>query len=110
MYFLHILNNIGPNPIHNITRPLLNAWILPKFSVPNTKKRKLSGEEDRQTPTKNEIVFLQGNNDNNDNENGESRSPVPTQQQQLQNKNHRNSPQATTTLFNVQHSPPIATH
>ena len=81
-----------------------------KFSVPNTKKRKLSGEEDRQTPTKNEIVFLQGNNDNNDNENGESRSPVPTQQQQLQNKNHRNSPQATTTLFNVQHSPPIATH
>ena len=35
-----------------------------KFSVPNTKKRKLSGEEDRQTPTKNEIVFLNASNEN----------------------------------------------
>eukprot|EP00943_MAST-04B_sp_MAST-4B-sp1_P009190 g9190.t1 len=72
------------------------------------KKRKLAGQiRNIQTPTKKEIVFLQGNNTNADNENGESRSPVPTQQQQ--HNSHRSSPQATT-LFSVQHSPPVPAH
>ena len=79
-------------------------WSGKSFAI--RKKRRVDGIL---TPTKTEIMFLQGNSDIRDNENGESRSPVPTQQQNS-NNSHQNSPQNSTSLFTVQRSPPVSAH